>query len=1096
MKKIFISYSHKDEQLMEQVVEHLKAVKLNLDIWVDRSEIDAGDEWESEIKKAIEQSSMAILLISTDFLNSKFITEKELPLLITKKSVYNYRLIPFILRPSSWDIDDFYKKLEVRPKEKSLVKYQEDNGDRDEILVDFAKEVKELVDTVEEQNEVEDTNELFYKTFAIFRVLKLYNKDEEYSFKLTSNLSIYKEGQEYPVEIWKFVDKIETIDSFSDLISKYYKVNQKEEILIGVVQKERLSQNLNSLSNFFSTLKILKNQKVEVVNDIIKNFYYKSEVEAFVKSFFCNGRNGSYMTEETTLYNINPVVLFDFSDFIINGYTNNELRKEVFDILSKKFKIKLTDDATDIFALKPFTNVFKKVLEYMDINKENLIGFDKLLSNVDILELPFKNINDLSFIKNNTQLIEENISDSIDININKLYVKSKAKFYYKNQDSQHENIDSLSNWIEDQIDSKDFLILLGDFGHGKTTFFKYMTAKLSKGYEDGQYIPVYLSLRQHFVKGGNLKDAVTNAVMPKSKMTDEFWDGHNWLIFCDGFDELSIYHQREPNWITFVFSMLFTQSKKDNIKIVLSSRPVLFLDSNVKKDTVNKFNRLILKPFDEPQITKWLENWSKYNKPITIYDIKERNLLEVSQTPVILFLIATIFYEELDDENISYSKSQIYKKFFDWTAKSGGLIQNDENIKHNVPDNYREILQEIAYEIFNHPDAKSGMLRYDILLKELSHKFQFLNLQKLLNESIFVAHAFKESIPKHIEFIHQSLREYLVAEKIFNIFYKFSISDFNDDLYSFDYDKLLLYEPVTQNKLDFIKEMIEGLDQKSKIKSKFNYKWTEVIDYFISSNTEIIKANDFYTTFDDIDNEIHQLHYFSSKMIIVGNIIVLEFIFKTYLENKIDFKDFQKMLTFLDSDNKLYNFKNLIYKAIKGMSFYEYNIENIIFDNFDLNNNTFLGVTFKGCSFKNTSLSDSTFCESGSPLYANPLDKYEAQIPTPTEFKNCIFDNVELFNTEFRTVIFSDCIFNQYKGYDEFRQFIDVEYLDCQFFDATFSYDFFKGVIFRDCIFHNSKFIDRQDEDEHDIEFDNCITKDIRSNWIAIDEHIWQNKNG
>lgn len=122
-KKIFISYSHKDEKLKDQVVSHLKAINLPIEPWVDKSEIDAGDEWEKEIKNAIEQSEMAILFISTDFLNSKFITEKELPWVITKQSLYNYRVMPFILKPSAWDEHEFYKTLEVRPKEKALIKY-------------------------------------------------------------------------------------------------------------------------------------------------------------------------------------------------------------------------------------------------------------------------------------------------------------------------------------------------------------------------------------------------------------------------------------------------------------------------------------------------------------------------------------------------------------------------------------------------------------------------------------------------------------------------------------------------------------------------------------------------------------------------------------------------------------------------------------------------------------------------------------------------------------------------------------------------------------------------------------------------------------
>lgn len=142
-KKIFISYSHKDKELKDQVVSHLNAIKLPIDIWVDKSEIDAGDEWEKKIKNAIEQSEMAILLISTDFLNSKFITEKVLPLVIRKNYLSNYRVIPFILKPSAWDEHESYKTLElaVRPKEKSFIEYSEIN--REKVLLDFAKEVND-----------------------------------------------------------------------------------------------------------------------------------------------------------------------------------------------------------------------------------------------------------------------------------------------------------------------------------------------------------------------------------------------------------------------------------------------------------------------------------------------------------------------------------------------------------------------------------------------------------------------------------------------------------------------------------------------------------------------------------------------------------------------------------------------------------------------------------------------------------------------------------------------------------------------------------------------------------------------------------------
>ncbi len=1100
--KIFISYSHKDEELKDQVISHLNAINLPIEPWVDKSEIDAGDEWEMEIKNAIEQSEMAILLISTEFLNSNFIIEKELPWVITKQSLYNYRVIPFILKPSAWDEHEFYKKLEVRPKEKSLIKYSEGNGDRDEVLVDFAKEIKELLRKVEEPIAV-DESKLFYKTFAILRVLELYNKDEEYSFKLTSNLSIYKKGQEYPIEIWKFVDEIESIEEYAKKFKSYFNIYEVNTT-IGIVHNKTINQELYSLIYFLEILKQIRYKNEDIKKEFLKLFDNQIPINKFLSKFFNKKlfeiNINSNINKIGTILNTNEnndkeLSLFCCSNFTILNFSENELREKLFDIVSKKFKIKLTDDGTNIFAIKPFLNVFNKALEFINMNEGNYIEFHSLLPHIDILDLPFKNINSLEFIKENIDLVEKNISDSIDINIDKLYVRLKAKFYYKGKSSKYENVDNLSNWLEEQIDSKDFTILLGDFGHGKSTFFKHMTVELSKKYlaqkEKSNFIPVYISLRQHFTKDANLKDAVTNAVMPRAKMTDEFWESNNWLIFCDGFDELSIYHQDQPNWITKVFSILYTQSEEKNVKIVLSSRPVLFLDPNIKKETLSQFNRLVLKPFDEPQITKWLENWSKYNKPISIEDIKERNLMEVLQTPVILFLIASMFHEELNDKTIKYTKSQIYKKFFDWTAKSGGFIQDGENVKHRVPENYREILQEIACEIFSHPDAKSGMLHYEVLLKQLSKKFEKDALEESLSEKIFVAHAFKESVPEHIEFIHQSLREYLVAEKIFEVYYRFCTKNFEDEpVYQFEYDELLLTKPITQTKLEFFRDIIESADDKNIKKIKklefFYFDLISINEYFINK-----KSDEMFKVYNFFDKEIIENNQHGIFNSIVGNIILLDFLFKTYVNKEVDYDELKKITTFFESNNEYSIFLQLLQKSLIEVHHYEKGIHNIKFDSFMLKKNQYYGVDFENCSFINTSFEDSIFVESGSPIYIGDGITDKSSIPTPTEFKKCVFKNVELFNTEFRTTIFSDCTFYEYQGYDEFRQFQDVEYNDCQFFNSNIHYEFFKGVVFANCIFINTKFIDMQDESGVHIEFINCITKDSKGKWIEVDQNIW-----
>ena len=71
---IFVSYSHEDREWMDRLASHLAVLQSQdlLTLWDDRR-IGAGSMWEHEIKEAIEQSSVAILLITANFLRSKFI---------------------------------------------------------------------------------------------------------------------------------------------------------------------------------------------------------------------------------------------------------------------------------------------------------------------------------------------------------------------------------------------------------------------------------------------------------------------------------------------------------------------------------------------------------------------------------------------------------------------------------------------------------------------------------------------------------------------------------------------------------------------------------------------------------------------------------------------------------------------------------------------------------------------------------------------------------------------------------------------------------------------------------------------------------------
>jgi tetratricopeptide (TPR) repeat protein len=103
MTKVFISYSHLDEVWKNRLQKQLDALEMNdfLSVWEDR-QIEVGDDWYPEIEKALNDAKIAILLISANFLKSKFIVGKEVPCLLERRKNEGIRVIPLILNPCPW----------------------------------------------------------------------------------------------------------------------------------------------------------------------------------------------------------------------------------------------------------------------------------------------------------------------------------------------------------------------------------------------------------------------------------------------------------------------------------------------------------------------------------------------------------------------------------------------------------------------------------------------------------------------------------------------------------------------------------------------------------------------------------------------------------------------------------------------------------------------------------------------------------------------------------------------------------------------------------------------------------------------------------
>ncbi len=115
--KVFVSYSHADEELKNVLVKHLKPLeRINLiKSWHDRK-LEAGDKWGDTINQNLAEADLVLLLVSIDFINSKYCYDIELDRALERRQNGECEVIPIILRGCLWQ-DSPFAKLQALPRD-------------------------------------------------------------------------------------------------------------------------------------------------------------------------------------------------------------------------------------------------------------------------------------------------------------------------------------------------------------------------------------------------------------------------------------------------------------------------------------------------------------------------------------------------------------------------------------------------------------------------------------------------------------------------------------------------------------------------------------------------------------------------------------------------------------------------------------------------------------------------------------------------------------------------------------------------------------------------------------------------------------------
>ena len=112
---LFVSYSHLDEEYLEQFEKHLSPLKNNelISIWVDRK-IQPGEEFQTKIDGALSDADLICLLVSSRYLSSDACLDEKSEAVKLRKSK-GVPVIPIILSDCGWLDDSEISQLLALP---------------------------------------------------------------------------------------------------------------------------------------------------------------------------------------------------------------------------------------------------------------------------------------------------------------------------------------------------------------------------------------------------------------------------------------------------------------------------------------------------------------------------------------------------------------------------------------------------------------------------------------------------------------------------------------------------------------------------------------------------------------------------------------------------------------------------------------------------------------------------------------------------------------------------------------------------------------------------------------------------------------------
>lgn len=323
---------------------------------------------------------------------------------------------------------------------------------------------------------------------------------------------------------------------------------------------------------------------------------------------------------------------------------------------------------------------------------------------------------------------------------------------------------------------KQYLIILGGPGAGKSTFLRRIGLEALKG-QQGKFkhevIPVLVELK-NFDESKIIEELIADEFevcgFPSPKQfTEDFLKQGNLLVLLDGLDEVN------PNNLNDAINQIekFADKYHKN-RFIVSCRGAAY------RGNLRRFTDVELADFSDEQIKQFIDKWfqSELDKQIgtsrKLWEILQKTehiaAKELAQTPLFLTYICLVYNrtQKLPDNRSSLYSKALRILLEEWAAEK--RIYRDEIYEGLNTELEEDLLSEIAYDWFESNQLffhkREIVQQIKKFLAENLNAPRYLNGEKILDTIAIQQGILVERAADIFSFSHLTLQEYLTAKYI------------------------------------------------------------------------------------------------------------------------------------------------------------------------------------------------------------------------------------------------------------------------------------------------------------------------------------------